>query len=86
MRRGEVIVRDGKLAGEARFGRLPAARGRRGGAAAAAFAPDMDPARNFGAKLYAASAAVDRGWLRHSCSPCRKLVRRDSAEIELTEV
>ena len=52
LRRGEVVVRAGKLAARPGSGAfLP----RTGGAAAAPLgrlAADMDPARNFGAKLY----------------------------------
>jgi dihydropyrimidinase len=51
MRRGEAVIRDGRLRAAPGSGQfLP----RAGGAAAAprqALTPDMDPARNFGAKL-----------------------------------
>jgi dihydropyrimidinase len=52
LRRGEVIVRSGTLAAKPGSGSfLP----RAGGAAATPrnqLAPDMDPTRNFGARLY----------------------------------
>ena len=58
IRRGETVIRGGRLSAAAGSGQLPAALGRRRGRPLGRLTADMTPARNFGARLY--DAAVFR--------------------------
>jgi dihydropyrimidinase len=52
IRRGEVVVMDGKLAAVAGSGRFLPRTGGEAAAPSGYLAPEMDPTRNFGARLY----------------------------------